>query len=246
MKVNLDLAGINSDNDIADELKTDVGSSAFDLAHDRFFGTAALLRIWTGVGEAGVQLVLNTDYTMQGLDSDLTAEAIAQVWSQVKIENVAYQTGNLYFNYHAVADEVKIEKMSFTPIGGLAIKVTNETGFDTIAGQLVKTDPATDDAVILAAAGDTECIGVFLDSGIADGSEAWVVVNGIADVALDDNVAAVRGNWMATGVLAGYARTSASPAASPQHFEEIGHCIESVSAGGGGTHILARCVLHFL
>lgn len=106
MKINLDLAGTNSDNGIADELKTDVGSSAFDLDHDRFFGTAALLRIWTGVGETGTQLTLNTDYTMQGLDSDLTAEAIAQVWSQIKIENVAYQTGDLYFNYHAVADEI--------------------------------------------------------------------------------------------------------------------------------------------
>jgi len=109
----------------------------------------------------------------------------------------------------------------------------------------VKADTATDDAVILAGIGDTECFGVFLDAGIADGSEAWVVVAGIADVAFDDNVAAVRGNWVATGVAAGYARTSASPAAAPNHFEEIGHCIESVPAGGGGTHILARCVLHF-
>ena len=136
-------------------------------------------------------------------------------------------------------------KNKITPIGGIAILLTNQTGANTVAGQLVKSDTATDDAVILTAAGDVECFGVFLESGIADGSEAWVVVAGIADVALDDNVAAVHGNWMATGVAAGYARTSASPAAAPNHFEEIGHCIESVAAGGGGTHILARCVLHF-
>ena len=105
-KVNLDLAGTNSSNDITDELVTDAGSDAIDLVHDRFFGTAALLRIWTGAGETGTQLTLNTDYTMQGLDSTLTAEAIAQVWSQVKIENATYQTGALYFNYHAVADEI--------------------------------------------------------------------------------------------------------------------------------------------
>jgi len=30
-----------------------------------------------------------------------------------------------------------------------------------------------------------------------------------------------------------------------RHMSEIGHAIESVSATGGGTHILARCVLHF-
>ena len=132
-----------------------------------------------------------------------------------------------------------------TDIGGFAIKLTNKTGGNTVAGQLVKSDIATDDGVILTAAGDVECFGVFLDSGVVDDAEAWVVVSGIADVAFDDNVAAVHGNWVATGVGAGYARTSASPAASPQHFEEIGHSIESISATGGGTHILARCVLHF-
>lgn len=137
-------------------------------------------------------------------------------------------------------------KSKLTAIGGLAILLTNETGFNTIAGQLVRADTGTDDAVILTGIGDTECIGVFLDSGIADAAEAWVVVAGIADVAFDDNVTAVRGGWVATGAAVGYARTQASPAAAPQHFEEIGHCIESVTATGEGTHILARCVLHFL
>jgi len=138
------------------------------------------------------------------------------------------------------------EKTGFSPLGGTCIKVTNKTGGNTVAGRLVKTSTANDDSVVYTAIGDTECIGVFLESGIADGSEAWVVVGGIADVMLDDNVAAVHGNWMGTGAGAGYARTQASPAAAPQHFEEIGHCLESVAATGAGTHILARCVLHFL
>lgn len=137
------------------------------------------------------------------------------------------------------------EKVCMTAIGGFAIKLTNKTGANSVAGNLVKADTANNDAIILSAAADTETIGVFLDDGVSDGSEAWVVVSGIADVALDDNVAAVRGNWMGTGVLAGYAATGASPPAAPTHFEEIGHCIESVAATGGGTHIKARCVLHF-
>ena len=138
-------------------------------------------------------------------------------------------------------------KTKITVTGGIAILLTNKTGANTIQGQIVKADTATDDAVILASAADDEAFGVFLEAGIADGSEAWVVVSGIADVAFDDNVAAVRGNWVATGVLAGYARTQAAPPALgvAAHFEEIGHCIQSVSAGGAGTHILARCVLHF-
>lgn len=136
-------------------------------------------------------------------------------------------------------------KVKITPIGGIAIKLTNKTGGNTIAGQLARSDTATDDGVILTGITDTECIGIFLDSGIGNNTETWIVVAGIADVIFDDNVTAVHGNWVGTGAEAGYARTQASPAAAPQHFDEIGHCIESVTAGGGGTHILARCVLHF-
>lgn len=135
-------------------------------------------------------------------------------------------------------------KIKLTTIGGFAIKLVNKTGVNTIAGQLVKSDTATDDGVILTGIGDTECFGVFLDGGIANNAEAWVVIAGIADVAFDDNVAAVHGNWVACGVAAGYAKTQASPAAAPTHFQEAGHCIESVTADGPGTHILARCVLH--
>ncbi|KKL95513.1 hypothetical protein LCGC14_1853880, partial [marine sediment metagenome] len=138
-------------------------------------------------------------------------------------------------------------KCQMTPIGGFAIKLTNTTGAVTVKGQIVKTDTTTDDAVVLTTAGDVECIGVFLDAGVADDAEAWVVVAGIADVAMGDNQATTHGNWVETNdAEAGYAdATAASPAAAPAHFEEIGLCIETVAATGGGTHILARCVLHF-
>ncbi len=141
------------------------------------------------------------------------------------------------------------EKAGMTPIGGFAIKLTNETGANTIAGQLVRADDAVNDAVDLTGANELECIGVFLESGIADGSEAWVVVSGIADVAMEDNVAAIRGYWVRASVdEPGYADVTNATAPQPinqTHFTEIGNCIETVTAGGGGTHILARCVLHF-
>ena len=167
------------------------------------------------------------------------------------IGNLTLASGSITDSSGAISFGNEVEaggattKIKLTSIGGYAIKLTNKTGGVTVAGQLVEADTATSDAVVLAGIADTDCFGVFLDSGIADSAEAWVVVSGIADVAFDDNVAAVQGNWVATGVAAGYARTSASPAAAPAHFDEIGHCIESVSAGGAGTHITARCVLHF-
>ena len=153
-----------------------------------------------------------------------------------------------------VAFDVTVEaivnaKIKLTSIGGHAIKLTNTTGAVTVAGQLVKADPATDDAVILTAGDDLECIGVFLDSAVADDAEAWVVVAGIADIAMEDNTTATRGNWVRVSITeAGYADATNADAPQPinqTHFTEIGHCIETVTAGGGGTHILARCVVHF-
>lgn len=135
-----------------------------------------------------------------------------------------------------------------TKDGGFAVKMFNRTGADTVKGQVVRSDTATDNGVILCGTNDDEGFGVFLDAGIADDAYAWVVVTGFAYVAFEDNIAAVHGFWVGTGTSeAGYARTQESPPALgiAAHFEEVGHCVESVAAGGGGTHILAKCVIHF-
>jgi hypothetical protein len=135
-----------------------------------------------------------------------------------------------------------------TKDGGFAIRLFNRTGAATVRGQVVKSDTATDNGVILTDTNDDEGFGVFLDSGIADDAYAWVVVSGIAYVAFEDNVAATHGYWVGTGATeAGYARTQAAPPALgiAAHFEEVGHCLESVAAGGAGTHILAKCAIHF-
>ena len=148
-----------------------------------------------------------------------------------------------------VASYLDSPKFKLTPLGGFAVKLTNKTGFVTVAGQVVKADPATNDAVILTGANELESIGVFLDNGVAVDAEAWVVVFGIADVAMEDNTLAARGNWVRCSVgEAGYADATNANAPQPinqTHFTEIGHCIESVAATGAGTHILARCILHF-
>lgn len=162
-------------------------------------------------------------------------EAKTQSWMRRKFEEIAHR-----INSHMST------KSRMTPIGGFAVQLTNKTGAATVAGNLVKADPATNDAVVLTGINDDECVGVFLDAGIPDGSEAWITVRGIAAVLYDDNVAAVRGDWVGTGQV-GLARTQGAPPGLgvAAHFEEIGHAIESVSAGGGGTSILGRCILQF-
>ena len=141
------------------------------------------------------------------------------------------------------------EKAGISPIGGIMIKLTNKTGSNSVQGQLVHADTSTNDAVKLTIADGEECIGVFLEGGVSDGSEAWIVISGIADVAMEDNTTATRGNWVRTSITeAGYADATNALPPSPAaftHFNEIGNCIETVTAGGEGTHILARCVLHF-
>ncbi len=145
--------------------------------------------------------------------------------------------------------DIDTTKVRITVLGGIAIKLTNKTGANSVAGQLVQADTANNDAVKLTGIDEEETIGVFYESGVSDGSEAWVVISGIADVAMEDDTTATRGNWVRTSITeAGYADATNAAPPSPaafSHFNEIGNCIETVTATGIGTHILARCVLHF-
>ena len=160
------------------------------------------------------------------------------------ITSVTFGTATLGVGPVTSTGAIAGPKSKITTLGGLAVKLTNKTGVNSVAGKLVIASTGTDNAVALTASGGVNCIGVFLDSGVADGSEAWVVVSGIANVLFDDDHGTTRGDWVSTGA-AGYATSAASPAAAPTHFEEIGHCLETVAAGGAGTFITAKCVLHF-
>lgn len=138
-------------------------------------------------------------------------------------------------------------KMMFTPEGGLAIALVNKTGGASTKGYCVHASDSTNSAVRLVTQGEPDTIGVFYESSIADGVEAWVVISGIADVYFVGN--ATRSHLARTFVAAdgdyveGQAKSEAiptSPFTSDKHFCEIGHVIESHTGAG-----LAKCVLHF-
>ena len=131
------------------------------------------------------------------------------------------------------------EKSCMTAIGGFAIKLTNKTGSSTVAGQLIQTDTTTNDAFATSGANSDDTIGIVLEAGIADGSEAWVVISGIADVLMDSG-GSVRGDRIISSATAGSADVWNVGGAVATHFLEIGHCIET-RAGAG----LARCIVHF-
>lgn len=134
-----------------------------------------------------------------------------------------------------------MEKSGMSPIGGFCIKLTNKTGANSVQGEVVRTDPATDDSVILAITAEVQAIGVFLESGVSDGSEAWIVVSGIADV-LADTAGFTRGDRLVTSITAatvGRATSNNAPSVAV-HFQEIGHALETAAGNA-----LGRCVLHF-
>lgn len=133
------------------------------------------------------------------------------------------------------------DKSKMTPIGGFAVKLTNRTGAGSISGQVVIASIANADSVTLAGANELMPIGVFLDTGVANGAEAWIVVSGIAEVRLvAGGAGCALGDRLITDPAGGNAVANNAPAVAV-HFQEIGHAVQAAAAG-----FTARTVLHFL
>jgi len=143
-------------------------------------------------------------------------------------------------------------RAKFTEDGGLAVLLINKTGYVSEKGRVVTVHASENLAVDYTVIESNEPIGVFLDDGIADGDNVWVVVSGVAYVAMEDNTSATAGHWIrASDTEAGYANVTHEVAPGggigelEEHLLEMGHCLENVPAEGAGTHIKARCVLQF-
>lgn len=147
-----------------------------------------------------------------------------------------------------VAD-FKINGRLQTLDGGAAKKYINNTGAASIKGTLVRASISVDEGVDVALVDSVDHIGVIYEDGIANGGEVWVVIEGDAKILLEDSTAATRGYWAkpSATVPGRVDATNAGPsggtiAALEEHFTEVGHVEESVSAG---TDKLATIHLHF-
>ena len=154
-------------------------------------------------------------------------------------------TGVTYV-YSSAGWVLRYGKSVLTPEGWVAILLKNSTGAATVKGSVVHSGSGNAE-VILITDGIPDAIGVFYDSGVADGQLALVVVCGVADVYYVGNTTAGHLARTFIGSEAGYVTGRAlseavptSPFASDKHFCEIGHVIESRVGAG-----LARTVLHF-
>lgn len=136
--------------------------------------------------------------------------------------------------------------IKFTAEGGLAIKLVNKTGSNSVKGTVVRTGTVNDTSFSVQTE-EFEAIGIVYEDEIADGNDCFVVVSGIAEVLLKDGTAATRGYWVKCADTDGRAEVTTPPTgigalSTSEHFKEIGHCIESKSSG---TDVLAKIVLHF-
>lgn len=132
------------------------------------------------------------------------------------------------------------DKIRFTAEGGLAVLLTNGTGSPSTKGLVLSTSTSTNNAVITTAASAINSIGVFYESGIPNGNEAWIVVDGIADVLLESTQDGVRGRWVGVSNEAGRVFTITDPVAPGFHNQELGHSIQTQTTPGG----LMRIVMH--
>ena len=146
--------------------------------------------------------------------------------------------------------EMQIEEILkySTADGGYAIELINDTGEFSVRGTVVQASTNVDGGFQVAGADSAIPIGIVYDSDVAHGSLCRVIVSGQADVLLKDDTPAIRGNWVGVSDVAGRAwagggiHPGTNPPAQAEHNRELGHCLQSVTAG---TNKLARIVLHF-
>lgn len=134
----------------------------------------------------------------------------------------------------------------FTPDGGLAYWVENQTGEVSVKGKLIEPSTTTDMAVQLIGLDDPDPIGVIFSSGIAVGKPILIVFSGLAEVLFGNTPTRAyfaRNAQTGDGIAAGLAIAEPLPSppfATDKHFLEIGHIMETKGAPG-----LAFVNLHF-
>jgi len=123
-------------------------------------------------------------------------------------------------------------------------RLINKTGSPSVYGEIIRASSTTDFAFELTGVDDDQPIGIVYEAGIADGSLCWFVQLGSAQVLLKNGVAAAPQYWMKCSSVAGRADVDAAgpPGFVASHFFEIGHCIETITAG---TDKLCELMVHF-
>jgi len=129
--------------------------------------------------------------------------------------------------------------------GCLVAFLINNTGHTSVKGELVHASHTADYTADLLTKDVPDCIGVVYASGIPAGDLMPVAIGGMPEVLLEDGTGATHGQWMRDSANVdgrAVAQELPAPPANTNHFNEIGHCLQTVVAG---TDKLCRIVMHF-
>lgn len=137
-------------------------------------------------------------------------------------------------------------KKYFSNYGSPLTTVINKTGSASVKGTLVAVHNSIDRAVRIPVA-PYDIVGVVYTNGIADGGEIKIITGGLAEILLVDGTASGSAHWMRASSDA-YGRgvcttdpTGLGALTADDHFKEIGHSIQAVSAG---TNKLCLTIFH--
>lgn len=174
-----------------------------------------------------------------------------------KYRNLIYQAnyddGNQVGPYVSVSSSNDIlimhpnGKVGLTPIGGLAVKLTNATNANSVKGLAVAASTSSNFAFQVPTT-HYNTIGIVYEDGVAANAETWVVVAGLADVLHDG--ASTSGDFVEVSGSVGRVSASLNFAGlsgeavltSSTHYKEIGYSLQSSASGSAA---LMRAVVHF-
>jgi hypothetical protein len=133
------------------------------------------------------------------------------------------------------------DNMALTPDGGLAIALINKTGANSVRGSVVSPSSTTDMGCALSSTTIDDPIGIVYNDGIADGSNVWVIVSGIAYVLFDGSTTPSRDWFIYVSTATAGRATGQATINTGRQNAKLGHSLES--AGGAGA--LIRCRVNF-
>ena len=146
-------------------------------------------------------------------------------------------------NTGAKGDKGDTGTSNVTEDGGMFILLANKTGAVSVKGTIIV---AADMGVSIAPADTFVPFGIIAEDGIAINGLVKVVVSGLAYVLLKNGEASFAGSWVGVSDVAGRAYLPSKPSTEPpsttEHSREIGHCLQTVTAG---TNKLALIGVHF-
>ena len=145
-------------------------------------------------------------------------------------------------------DSATSDFIRITEDGSLAVRLTNGTGAASVKGTLV-TAGTSFMSFVANPADAPKPIGAVYEGDVANGELCWVAILGFVQVLLEDSTSSTAGNWvkMSDNDAGRADATNLTPPggtiqALEDHLSEIGHCLESVTAG---TDKLCWTLMHF-